>query len=273
MPIGGRIEGGGGGGGGSDPWTVEYEIDFTTQGALGFADPGGSATVIIDTVTWTAVNRTTLTDVDVFDFDPGTGLRIHAKAGGGKWFQGTQTQPYFWAELDDMMADLAIDDTLCLQLEMTTSADVSKEWHRYGLGLWKDDAPGGARNFIVVSRFFNGVLPCDASIRDGVQDSDPDASFPQPDFFEIVSYPCGSQVMSCGALSGGSFPAPLTATDYRSYSALKERGPGSVGAIGIPTFDIPFDKAAFVITCQVDGGQGVPLNATVKKMRVLRMNR
>jgi hypothetical protein len=249
-------------------WTVEYEADFTSE-SHNFVS--GGATKSIGGVTWTAVNRTSL-DADVFDLDTsGTGLRINAKGAPnntGRWFSSFQNQPYLWATLDDMMSSLAIDDTLCLQLEMTTTADTLSQWQRYGLGLWKNDAPGGQNNFVVVSRFFQGSYACNASIRNTQQDNGA-SGVAQPNFFEIVSYPGGSQALSCGTV-GSSFPDPLDTTTYRAYNAMNQVGPGSSGgSLGIPSFNIPFDKAAFVITCQVQGSS-TALNSTAKRMRVLR---
>ena len=254
-------------------WTVEYEVDFTDQGVYDFRTTGTTRT--IGGATWTAVNRTA-TDADVFDFDGSTGLRINAKAGptnnAGEWFNATQTQPYFWATLDDMVTSsaLAEDDTLCLQLEMTTTADVSSNYHRYGLGLWKNDAPGGADNFICVSRFHNNAA-YSASIAKTTEDNV--GSLAQPDFFEIVSYPNGSQVVSCGVIGGGNFPDPLATTTYKAYNALNDLGPGdSGGSAGSPSWKIPFAKAAFVITCQVKSST-TALNSTSAKMRLLRRNK
>ena len=253
-------------------WTVEYEVDFTAQAIYDFVATGATRT--IGGAVWTAVNRTA-TDADVFDFDGSTGLRINAKGApnnNGHWYGSNQSQPYFWATLDDMITGtaLAIDDTLCLQLEMTTTSDVGSQWQRYGLGLWKDDAPAGANNFVAVSRFWNGSAACNASIRNTTQDNDPNVT--QPDFFEIVSYPAGAQVLSCGSVAGGAFPDPLATTTYQAYNSMNQSGPGSSGGAGIPSFNIPFDKAAFVITCQVQGSS-TALNSTAKKMRVLRRNR
>jgi hypothetical protein len=254
-------------------WTVEYEVDFTDLGTHNFLT---TATKSIKSVTWTSVNRTS-TDADVFDLHA-TGLRINAKANlggdannGGKWYDNSQSQPYIWATLDDMITSTALaeDDTLCLQLEMTTTSDVSKNYMRYGLGLWKDDAPGGADNFIVVSRFY-----ADAAYSAGIaktrQDNLGGGSLPpQPNFFEIVSYPGGSQVLSSGVISG-DFPDPLATTAYRAYNAINHLGPGdSGGSHGSPSWNIPYDKAAFVITCQVQSAD-TALNSTSAKMRVLR---
>ena len=254
-------------------WTVEYEIDFSAQSSYDFISSGASAS--LGGVTWTAVNRTS-NDADVFDLDGSTGLRINAKGtpnNNGHWWGGSQSQPYFWAELDDMVTSLKADDTLCLQLEMTTTADVASNYQRYGLGLWKDDAPGGSNNFVVVSRFYDGAA-YSASIRNTTQDNlTVSGGNPQPDFFEIVSYPNGSQVLSAGELGGGSFPDPLATTAYKAYNAMNQLGPGdSGGSQGAPSWNIQFDKAAFVITCQVQGSS-TSLNSTAKKMRVLRRNR
>ncbi len=254
-------------------WTVEYEVDFTAQAVYDFVGTGATRT--IGSATWTAVNRTA-TDADVFDFDGSTGLRINAKGtpnNGGKWYGSSQSQPYFWATLDDMVSSLAEDDTLCLQLEMTTTSDVSSNYHRYGLGLWKNDAPGGATNFACVSRFYNGAA-YSASIANTTEDNvTVGGGNPQPDFFEIVSYPGGSQVVSCGVISGGAFPDPLATTAYKAYNALNDLGPGdSGGSAGSPAWKIPYDKAAFVITCQVQSSS-TALNSTCAKMRVLRMNK
>ena len=257
----------GGGAVDTSKWTVEYEADFTSE-SHNFVS--GAATKSIGGVTWTAVNRTS-SDADVFDLDGSTGLRINAKGApnnNGHWYGSQQSQPYLWATLDDMMSSLAIDDTLCLQLEMTTTADTLSQWQRYGLGLWKNDAPGGQHNFVVVSRFWDGGKACNASIRNQTQDNGPSGAS-QPNFFEIVSYPGGSQTLSCGAV-GSSFPDPLATTTYRAYNAMNQAGPGSVGSnLGLPSFNIPFDKAAFVITCQVQGSS-TALNSTAKRMRVLR---
>lgn len=257
----------GGGAVDTSKWTVEYEADFTSE-SHNFVS--GAATKSIGGVTWTAVNRTS-TDADVFDLDGSTGLRINAKGtpnNNGHWYGSNQSQPYLWATLDDMMSSLAIDDTLCLQLEMTTTADTLSQWQRYGLGLWKNDAPGGQNNFVVVSRFWQGSYACNASIRNTQQDNGA-SGVAQPNFFEIVSYPGGSQALSCGTV-GSSFPDPLDTTTYRAYNAMNQVGPGSSGgSLGIPSFNIPFDKAAFVITCQVQGSS-TALNSTAKRMRVLR---
>ena len=255
----------------ADVWTVEYEVDFTAESVYDFILTGTTAS--LQGVTWTAVNRTS-TDADVFDLDGSTGLRINAKAGPsnnrGKWYSNSQSQPYFWATLDDMMTSLAEDDTLCLQLDMTTTSDVTKNYMRYGLGLWKNDAPGGENNFICVSRFYANAA-YSASIAKLTQDNV--GSLPQPDFFEIVSYPNGSQVVSCGVISGGDFPDPLATTTYRAYNALNQLGPGdSGGSAGSPSWRIPYDKAAFVITCQVQSAD-TALNSTCAKMRVLRRNK
>jgi hypothetical protein len=265
-------------------WAAEYEVDFTAQGVQDFTN-ANPATATIGSATWTAVNRLTASgptgDVDVFDFDGSTGLRINAKGSAGTgnnnghWYAGNQSQPYFWATLDDMITGTALaeDDTLCLQLDMTTSADCSANYMRYGLGLWKNDAPGGANNFVVVSRFFDGAV-YSASIRNNQQDNlTVGGGNPQPDFFEIVSYPNGAQVISAGVIGGGAFPDPLTTTAYKAYNAMNQLGPGdSGGSLGSPAWNIPYDKAAFVISCQVQGAAS-SLNSTAKKMRVLRRNR
>lgn len=255
----------------ADVWTVEYEVDFSAQAEYNFLTEGTTRT--IGSATWTAVNRTT-SDADPFKFDGSTGLLITANNGnGGHWYGGNQTQPFFWALLDDMMTDLVEDDTLCLQLEMSTAADTLSQWQRYGLGLWDSTkaSGSGANSFVVVSRFFADPHPSLASIRNATEDNlDAD---PRPDFFEIVSYPGGSQVLSCGVISGGAFPDPLATTAYKAYNAMNQEGPAdSGGTEGAGTWNIPFDDAAFVITNQVQDSS-TDLAATAKKMRVLRRNR
>lgn len=255
----------------ADVWTVEYEVDFSAQAAYDFLTEGTTRT--IGGAAWTAVNRTT-SDADPFEFDGSTGLLITANNGNtGRWYAGLQTQPFFWALLDDMMTSLAEDDTLCLQLEMSAAADTLEQWQRYGLGLWDSTkaSGAGANSFIVVSRFWDGSNASLASIRNTTQDNlDAD---PRPDFFEIVSYPNGSQVVSCGVIAGADFPDPLATSTYKAYNAMNQEGPkDSGGSQGAGTWNIPFDKAAFVVTNQVQD-TAVDLACTAKKMRVLRRNK
>jgi len=252
-------------------WAVEYEVDFTAHGTHDFTS---TATKSIESVTWTAVNRTS-SDADVFDLHA-TGLRINAKGtpnNNGHWYGSNQSQPYLWALLDDMVTSsaLAEDDTLCLQLEMATTADTLSQWQRYGLGYWDSTSAGGADSFVAVSRFWNGSAATNASIRNQTQDNLSVAT--RPDFFEIVAYPGGSQVVSCGNLVGGSFPDPLVTTTYKAYNSMNKEGPAdSGGSEGAGTWNIPFDKAAFVVTCQVQGSS-TALNSTCAKMRLLRRNK
>ena len=249
-------------------WTVEYEVDFSDQAVYDFLVTG--ATAGIGGVTWTAVNRTA-TDADVFDFDGSTGLRINAKGApnnNGHWYAANMSQPYFYAKLDDMMSNLDDNDTLCLQLEMDTTADVASQWQRYGLGIWKESST--STGFVVASRFWNGSAACNATIRDNVEDNDPNVT--QPDFFEIMVYPANAMITTAGVIGGADFPDPLATSTYNAYTAMLTAGPGSTGGLGYPTFRIPIDDACFVITCQVQGSS-TPLNATAKKMRVLRRDK
>lgn len=258
MPIGGRIEGGGGGGGSSPPWAVEYEVDFSTESSHDFTS---TATVTIGSVDWTAEN--TAGAPDTFELDGSTGLRIFATSQNRYWWDGTSSCPFVSAKIDDMMSDFSRSDTVCLQVHMDSSSDVSANYHSYGLGLW-DGTLNDGTGFVLSRRIWDGSAKT-GFIRDSTQDLTVDGT--QRDFFEIVWLPCDGQILSAGSFSG-SFPEPLSTEAYRSYTST-DRASYGTGPSATPTWKIPHDDGRFAVFCQSQNA-GSTLEVTVYKMRVLR---
>lgn len=256
MPIGGTITARAGGAAAASAWTVEYEVDFSAEAAHDFTvTPTGT----IQGIDWTAENTA---GAGTLGLDGSTGLQVFASGGSGPWYGGTNASPLVSASLSDIVAGLAQDDTVCLQLEMSSSADVSRNYHSYGLGLW-DGTLGDATGFALSRRVYdNGTK--DGFIVNTSQDLVTVAT--QSDLFEIVWVPADGQVLSVGQLGGADFPDPLTTTARRSYNSMHGQGPG-----GSLTWRIPYADARVAIFCYAQNG-GSGLDATATRLRVLRRN-
>lgn len=249
---------------GSDPWTVEYEIDFAAESSHDFT--GGVAVSLTNnskTVTWTPEEEAGAPTT--FGLDGSTGLQIFATSQARKWWNGYTTAPLVSAKIEDMMDGFSRSDTVCLQVHMDSSADVSANYHSYGLALW-DGTLNDGTGFVQTRRIFDSSAKT-GFIRDSTQDNISDAT--QRDFFEIVWLPCDGQVLSAGTFSG-SFPDPLATTTYRSYTSTDRAGYGT-GPSAAPTWRIPHSDGRFAIFSQSEN-TGSTLEVTAYKMRVLRRN-
>ena len=244
-------------------WTVEYEVDFSAESSHDFQS---TATAAILGVDWTAVNAD---ETATFDLDGSTGLRIFASANSGPWY-GAGLGPMVAAKITDMMTSLDESNTIAIQLQIKTAADVSQNYHSYGLGLWDGDlvgTGGDATGFALSRRVYDGAKK-DGFIVNTSQDLTSESD--QSDFFEIVWFPGDSQILSVGTMGAGDWPTPLSTTAVQGYNSMHGQGPGdSGGSGGSLTWRIPYNTAAVAIFCYAQNSIA-QLDATAYKLRVLR---
>ena len=240
-------------------WTVEYEVDFSAESAHDFQS---TATATIKGVDWTAINAD---ETATFDLDASTGLRIFASPSSGPWY-GSGLGPMVAAKIKDMMTNLKEHNTIAIQLQIKTAADVSQNYHSYGLGLW-DGTEGDANGFALSRRVYDGAKK-DGFIVNTSQDLTSESD--QSDFFEIVWFPGDGQILSVGTMGTGDWPVPLSTTAVQGYNSMHGQGPGdSGGSGGSLTWRIPYDTAAAAIFCYAQNSIA-QLDATAYKIRVLR---
>ena len=260
------LAGGGGGGVAVEPWTVEYEIDFTAEGAHDFT--GGVVKVLSNNgqdVTWTPTGQAGAPGT--FELEDGVGLRIIATDQDKKWWGTTNTAPLLSAKIEDMMDGFTTADTVCLQLQVACDPDVAENYNNYGLGLWNGNLTDGYGMVQSRRTYENGQK--NGFLRDTALDLTSSAT--QFNFFEIVWFPGDGEILSSGVLGEGvAFPDPLATTTLRSYTSTKMLTGYGYGPVAVPVWRIAQADGRFAVFAQSWSG-GV-LDVTAYKMRVLRRN-
>jgi len=161
-------------------------------------------------VTWTphlANAKTTVCDLDV-----ATGLRITPTT-ATNW-HGTKTAPSVWAAISNLIPGVARTDTVCLQVNMSSSPDVTANYDMFGLGITAS-AAFDTENFATNHRAY---INAKVEITKQNTTEYTTATATQHDFREIILYPGGGMTLNSGVWTG-AFPEPNAITTWQKVLA------------------------------------------------------